>query len=284
MVENKFTNAEQEYEAHAEYFTNVKFAYRERESKLYFYEKLYNNDDVAVDAKVLQQAKANLKDVKQEYKVRDERMKVLSKEMNELDTEIEELKLKRDNLKKKNELMGANKEKLKVIKNNLNNQNSIKVQLDKARAENAEIVRNMQQMENKLQGQDLEKLLEEEKRLQEKKENLSTKVKRMTIVNTENNMEEIYFWQKALSDFYKNFFGEIKHEVQKDGKTCVLTMFTKREDIEEVKITLYNKKLTDIQIFGKKLELYMETYLKLKELCLMANDPRMFLMYIIILE
>ena len=271
---------EAEFEALTEYFTNVKFAYRERESKLYFYEKLENNEECALDSKVLEQAKNNLQEVKEVYEKREEKMKVLSGEIFDLQNKLQLSETKKKELKREVDAMKMNKDRLQVIKNNLKNQNSIKEQLEKAKIANAEKIKSINLMQTKLEGNDLQELLHEENKLQEKKKSLTSRVKRMTIVNTENNMEDIYFWQKALLCFNKKLFGEIKHEISSDENTLTISCLTESEEISRVEIKIKKQKLTDIQIYGENIQKYMEEYLKIKEKCLFLNDPKLILLFV----
>ena len=275
----KGTNIENQFEELNEYFSNVKFAYKERKSKMFFYDSILLDEAVAIDTKVLEQAKKNLQEVKAEYREREKKSKTLCLELDELDRNYKEKEAERMLLQEKLDMLKKNSNKLNLIKKHLSMENDMKTQLDTLIKENTEKEAKLDKTRAFLENDEVKEAEKIEGELIAKMNEMNAKVKRMTLINTETDIEEIYFWYKALAEMYKSLFGNISYEITNEGRNYKISFNFSSKNIKEATITLVDKNLKDVQLTGDNLNLFMEEYIKVKELCIKTNDPRLFLLF-----
>ena len=275
----KGTNIENQFEELNEYFSNVKFAYKERKSKMFFYDSILLEEAVAIDTKVLEQAKKNLQEVKAEYREREKKSKTLCLELDELDRNYKEKEAERMLLQEKLDMLKKNSNKLNLIKKHLSMENDMKTQLDTLIKENTEKEAKLDKTRAFLENDEVKEAEKIEGELIAKMNEMNAKVKRMTLINTETDIEEIYFWYKALAEMYKSLFGNISYEISNEGRNYKISFNFSSKNIKEATITLVDKNLKDVQLTGDNLNLFMEEYIKVKELCIKTNDPRLFLLF-----
>ncbi|KAL6122325.1 hypothetical protein NUSPORA_00626 [Nucleospora cyclopteri] len=255
-----------------EYFNNVKFAYRERQSKMYFYQSM-DADEIYVGQKVIEQAKENLQAVKNNFEEKNLKIKQLAEETVELEgkatekkNEVEQLKLSIKTLKEENV-------KMRFIGENLSNKKGLKEQLEGVNLQIKNTQLEVRNLNSFLEEDRINSYKAEEKSLMEQKKELGKNVKRLTIMNTENDIEEIFFWYNSVVDFYRGLFGEVKYKI--DEGILEITVVGKKR---EIKLILIDKKLRDIQIVNLEEERMeeerMKEFLKYKEWCIGMNDGR----------
>lgn len=265
-------NIENEFNYIKEYFQNVKFAYKERKSKLYFYQNLINKNIDFVTFNTIKTAKENLKNTKNTFKELNDSIKSLSNEIYFQNIEMKNLSKEYIELTKTLEKITMKNQNMETIKFNLNNQNTILKQYNDIKSKNNLLYSDILKIKKKMQFNEINELIIKHQSIENEKISLSKKIRRLTLINTTNDIEDIFYWQKMISTIYKIIFGEIKYKIM-DNKYKI-TIFYKIE----LNLIICNKTLIDIDITD-----YNETEIKnftiLKEWCIKMNDPRLILIY-----
>lgn len=268
----ELNNIENEFSYIKEYFRNVKFAYKERKSKLYFYQNLINKNIDFIAFNTIKTAKEDLKNTKNTFKELNDSIKSLSNEIYFQNIEIKNLSKEYMELTKTLEKITVKNQNMETIKFNLSNQNTILKQYNDIKLKNNLLYNNILQIKKKMQFNELNELMIKQQSIENEKISLSKKIRRLTLVNTTNDIEDIFYWQKMISTIYKTIFGEIKYKII-DNKYKI-TIFYKIE----LNLTICNKTLIDIDITDYN-EAEIKNFTILKEWCIKINDPRLILIY-----
>lgn len=288
-----------------DHFTNVKFAYRERQSKFHFYSAIEEDSQIfsQLNNALLDASKENLTQVKKTYEEKDKNIEKTSEELHLLETEEEKLSQEKKRLLEEINALNSTINNLSTLKESVTNQSSIKDQLTIVKENNTSIQNNIDNMHKTLNSSEKEELLQKEKKSMNTKRELSKRVKRLTVVNTENDIEEIYYWQKAIQEIYKTALGEIEvisgdnnrdinnganinngasinRDINNSSTACELVLRNISTSYGPVSLsfTVSNKKLLDITPLEMP-EKYIGEFMQLKEQCIKIDDPRILLTY-----
>ncbi|ORD93154.1 hypothetical protein ECANGB1_925 [Enterospora canceri] len=262
-------NLENEYESIKDYFTSVKFAYRERESKKFFYDNLHD-DGVSISGRVLEQSKANLRSVKRIYEEKSESMSGLSKEQFEIETEIRESERERDKLAEEINALQSDANRLEIIRSSGERQRGLEEQLGAMKAENGKTQLRLNETRAICDRNEIDDLLRKERELIERKRELTGEVRRLTVAGSEEEIEEVFCWHRMLGEFYKALFGEV--EVKKEGNRVWVTVTVTGR--MRVTVTVVGKRVVEIEAADCP-ESMAAAFVRCRSLCLRIGDPRL---------
>lgn len=236
-MDEDFTTIEHDFLHMKDYFNNYKFTYKERKSKLDFFQ----NITMAVVQElgdVIASTKQQLVEAKNIYKQLDVEIRELSQEVYE-----EEIKNKR-----KEEQTKELEIKEKELNEELKRLEEIDVQVREKEGMNEELDRIEEQIKGMYVqiGEEreansqlvLESKLKEEERLKKEKIELAEKQKRLTIVNIEAYIEELYNWNEQMNKILSLVFGKIEINEEERGIVMRITA-----DGAQLAVTLKGKQI-----------------------------------------
>ena len=236
-MDEDFTTIEHDFLHMKDYFNNYKFTYKERKSKLDFFQ----NITMAVVQElgdVIASTKQQLVEAKNIYKQLDVEIRELSQEVYE-----EEIKNKR-----KEEQTKELEIKEKELNEELKRLEEIDVQVREKEGMNKELDRIEEQIKGMYVqiGEEreansqlvLESKLKEEERLKIEKIELAEKQKRLTIVNIEAYIEELYNWNEQMNKILSLVFGKIEINEEERGIVMRITA-----DGAQLAVTLKGKQI-----------------------------------------
>lgn len=269
-MDDDYSTIEHDFLHVKDYFSNYKFTYKERRSKLDFLLNISNEPSQDI-SELIASSKEQLVEVKNVYKNIDEEIKDLSVKIYK-----EQMTLKKNTDQFKQ--LEANEELLQERVNHLKNLHEKILVNDKLNEELEQIEQEVNtlfvELETKralLDAPLTEAKTEEEQSLREIRNDLAAKQKRLTIINTENYMEDIFYWEKQYLGILEKIFGSVNVSVVDDR--CNLKV-TKNNNVLE--INTKGKKLLDCIISRSEAD---DEFDKIKEYCLSINDPKLVLMY-----
>ncbi|ORD92819.1 hypothetical protein A0H76_2864 [Hepatospora eriocheir] len=102
----------------------------------------------------------------------------------------------------------------------------------------------------------------------------------MTLMPSENKLEEIHNWYLSLLGVYRKLFGEF--EVSFSSNKCEMTIFNKVYEYS-VKLIIENNKLQQI-VFINIPESMLQVYNEVREWCIRLNDSRLIMHFLTNLE
>lgn len=262
-----------------DYFSNYKFTYKERRSKLDFLLNI-TNEPARDTTSLIASSKEQLVEAKNIYKKLDEEMKELS-----VETYNEEQSLARntERLAELNELESSLQREYshlvdlheKVLINDRLNEEFDKIE-DGINGIFSEI-------ENKralISASPVESKLEEERQLKETRNDLAAKQRRLTIINTENYIEDIFYWEKQYLEVLEKIFGTITISSSEDRSCLKVTMNNPLKNNPVLEMNIKGKRLLDCFISKNSLtEEQLAEFEKIKEYSLKINEARLLLIY-----
>lgn len=274
MNEPDYTTIEHDFLHVKDYFSNYKFTYKERRSKLDFLLNI-NNEPARDTSSLIASSKEQLVEVKNTYKEIDEELKGLSVEvfneeqaLMEATTQLNELSSLEAALQKEyNQLLGLH-EKI-LINDKLNEE------FDGVERCLKEVLVEIESKKVQLEGPSLESKQEEERQLREKRNDLAAKQRRLTIINTETYIEDIFYWKKHYLEILEKIFGVVEVTSTED-RTCL--KISRNEAVLEVNIK--GKQLIDCflsrKAFSEEKQIEFE---RIKKYSLQIDDIRYLLIY-----
>ncbi|KAI5169738.1 hypothetical protein PAEPH01_0957 [Pancytospora epiphaga] len=277
MVED-FTTIEHDFLHTKDYFNNYKFTYKERKSKLDFFQNI-NNSTVQDTTPLMELAKSQLVEVKKQYKEMDAEIRRLSQEIHVLEQQFSErgsylssLQAEEEALKKECENLGTLDEKLRINE-------SLNVELDVIEAEIKSHYARMDESQSAIVFFDLDRKRREEEELRMYKQELAAKQKRLTVINTESYIEDIYCWHKQLKDLLESIFGVIT--VETVDSRVVFRIALNGIQVEAV---IGDRKVLSASISGELSESVVLQLNECRDVCIRTNNLLLFLAYTFLLE
>ncbi|ELA41819.1 uncharacterized protein VICG_01171 [Vittaforma corneae ATCC 50505] len=262
-----------------DYFSNYKFTYKERRSKLDFLLNI-SNEPAHDTTSLIASSKEQLVEVKHIYKKLDEEMKELSVEV------YNEEQLLSQNTEKLNELNKLESSLQKEYNHLVDLHEKVLVN-DKLNEEFDEIENGIKRVFGEIESKksligtfSIESKLEEERQLKEVRNDLAAKQRRLTIINTENYIEDIFYWEKQYLEVLEKIFGTITINSSEDRSCLKITMNNPSKNNPVLEINIKGKKLLDCFIsknnFTEKQQAEFE---RIKEYSLKLNEVRPLLIY-----
>lgn len=258
----RYSTIERDYDSIKREFKNAKFAYIERDAKIYFLESFDQKLTLNLE-KFLEEGKNRLVSVKKEGIKIEEEIKNLSAQVFKTKNEIKNIFIdykKLNNLKEKNKGKEAKLEKQEKIK-------KLKLKFSKICKEAKKkvlISENLIEKEKELKNNQTQQKLVI---LQNKFQELQVKQKRWSRIIYDEMLDDTYTWYKKIRNLIEYFFGEI-------GK------IHKKENGFDMEILQKNKTFTLSIRKGKFVSVsgheYDDNLVKISNLCLRIESPHFF--------
>lgn len=274
MVED-FSTIEHDFLQVRDYFNNYKFIYKERKSKLDFFKNI-NAEAPQDTTDLLNSSKEQLVTVKQIYKDFDEEIKSLSQEIYTRELENENKKQEISELSQEEQELIEKYERLCSIGEKLRVNESLNEEFDKIENEIKDMCQKIEINKEFLNNIDLNSKLQEEQELKNLKQELAAKQKRLTIINTDNYIEDIYSWYEGVDEFFRKLFGNITLQMIDDR--CVIKIEYNDGNLE---VILKNKRIHEINFNCSVSESLLDRIDEVKAYCSKIGDIRILFAFLL---
>lgn len=265
-MEEDFSTIEHDFIHTKDYFNNCKFNYKERKSKLDFFQNI-NSASPQDTTFLLEEAKSKLVEVKQHYKDLDQEIRQQSQEIFDYESKIaakrsalEELNVEEDMLRKNSDSLAALDEKLRINAD-------LNEELDQIEEEIRSFYLRIDEAKNMIGSSPIENKRREESECKVIKQELAAKQKRLTIINTDCYIEDIYYWYDCLCQILKNIFGSI--DVKFVENRMVFKMIADQTQLE---ISLKDNRMIDASLSGPATEELAMNFHGYKGYCIKINN------------
>lgn len=256
-----------------DYFSNYKFTYKERRSKLDFLQNIVNEPGHDTSS-LIASSKEQLVEVKSIFKKTDLEIRELSKNVYEEEEKLKSNKVILENLEREEEMLNEELVNLTALNENILIYDKFNSELDEVENEIKNSFLELQNTVNSIAPEVIESKIEEEKILKEERNDLASKQRRLTIINTDNFIEDIFYWKRNYLDFLEKIFGIITINVSGDKfafkvsqNETVLEFIVKGKHLIEA----YLSKNQPIEI--------LEEFEKIKEYSCTINDAKPLLYF-----
>lgn len=256
-----------------DYFSNYKFTYKERRSKLDFLQNITNEPchDTTV---LIASSKEQLVEVKNIYKNTDLEIRELSKSIFIEEESLKENKRILEDLSNEEENLKNELARLTRLNETILIYDKLNGELDEVENEINKVFVDIENTSNAIDPTSVESKKNEEKNLREERNDLAAKQRRLTIINTENYIEDIYFWKRSYLDILEKVFGAIT--VTATGDKFNLKV-VKNESVLEVVVK--GKMLSEAYLSKNQCVETLEEFEKIKEYAFMINDAKPMLSF-----
>lgn len=258
-----------------DYFSNYKFTYKERKSKLDFLLNI-NSVPVGDTSSLISSSKQQLVDVKNVYKEIDQELKNLSLDVYKEETLLEDNKKVHKRLCEEEEQLNEEFKKYSVLSEKLELNDRLNQEFDLIDGEIKSIFLEIDNLKSEMNPMKIESKSAEEKQLKDLKCELAAKQKRLTIINTDNYIEDSYYWHKQYEMMLERAFGELNIR-SVDDKICIKLQKSENQYIE---IMLQDKKIVDASISKHFSEEKIREFEAFKEYSIQINDARLLLSFL----
>lgn len=211
--EEDFSTIEHDFLHTKDYFSNYKFPYKERKSRLDFYQNIHS---VALQdtTPLLESAKAQLVEVKQQYKELDQQIKALSLDIYATDLRLYQKKASLEALDEEEKSLREELEQTRQLDERMQINSNLNEELGMLDTEIKSYYDKINQQRNDLECCDLVAIQAEETELRAQKQELLAKQKRLTVLNTDSYIEDLYLWHQQLQKILEGIFGFISVRVE----------------------------------------------------------------------
>lgn len=256
-----------------DYFNNYKFTYKERRSKLDFLQNITNEPGHDTSS-LIASSKEQLVEVKNVYKKTDAEIKELSKSIFEEQEKLQSNTLFLENLSREEEQLRNELARLTILNENILIYDRFTNELDELENEIKNTLLELENTVSSINPDNIESLSNEEKILREERNELASKQRRLTIINTDNFIEDIFYWKRNYLDFLENIFGEITVSVSGDRFTLKIVL---KENILE--LTVKGKQLIEAYLSKNVSTEILEEFERVKEYSFKINDAKPLLSF-----
>lgn len=274
-MKEDFSTIEHDYLHVKDCFNNIKFTYKERKGKLDFLQNIYSNT-IQDSTPLLDTYKKQLEDVKSVYKLIDDEIKNYSSLIfeEELDLKknkeiLEKLAIEEQKLNKEFDSIKDLSEKME-LNDKLNYElDNIEIEIKKIFSENENLGNEINKSSNLLSSKE-----EEINSLKALKTELAVKQKRLTIINIDNYIEDVYCWFELVNDIFNKIFGKITF--YSDYEKYFIKVQKENDFIE---VVLKDKKIVDATISKNLSEEKFKEFEKILNYSREINDCRLLLLF-----
>ena len=268
-----FSTIEHDFLHMKDYFSNYKFTYKERRSKLDFLQNITNEPGHDTSS-LIASSKEQLVEVKNIYKKTDVEIRELSKSIFEEQEKLQSNMLFLENLSKEEEQLRNEMARLNSLNENILIYDKFNSELDEIEKEIKSTFIELEDTMTAINPENLEALATEEKILREERNDLASKQRRLTIINTDNFIEDIFYWKRNYLDFLEQIFGQITVSISGDKFTFKVTQ---KENILE--FVVKGKQLIESYLSKNLPSEILEEFERMKEYSIKINDARPLLSF-----
>ncbi|AFM97903.1 hypothetical protein EHEL_030040 [Encephalitozoon hellem ATCC 50504] len=275
---NRYETADHDYMHAKDYFNNYKFGYIERTTKTLLLQSLRPEDRQGEDLlTILNQSKSQLKDVKS---IGQEASRSIS-ELSELIYDAKNKLLKYEEmLKYEIEREKSSKEecaRLESLDENLRIYDELVSQFDRGCKEMQENAEKINALKKEIEMLSTSEAEEELKSIKSRRDKLSGRKKRLSLITMESYIEDSYNWYRKALEFIRNVFGIDLVTVEQENNEMYmrLKVFTC-----EVGIFVRDGRMIESKLYGTSNEDLALLFPSLSKLAISINDPRILLMLV----
>lgn len=265
-MEEDFKTIEHDFLHIKDHFNNCKFNYKERLSKYDFFQNI-ECVTIPETGTLLEESKNNLVEVKKVYKELDKEIKENSLEIYGYETKLRDGNRYVEELDIEEKEMARRFKELTELQSKLRINADLNSELDVIEIEINKVNQNIDKIKNELTHLNLESLKKEEEELKAIKHELAAKQKRLTIVNTESYIEDIYYWYEKLNFLFENIFGKINLEMVDNQ-----LVFKMQNEKIYLEVFWKDNKIVDAKLYGSVKEEVFNRFNLLKDVCIEKNN------------
>lgn len=243
-MEEDFSTIEHDFLHMKDCFNNYKFAYKERKSKLDFFQNI-GGAAVRESSGLIALAKQQLVEAKNVYKRLDGELKVLSQELYEAEIRCSEQRAAIESLEEQESQLHGELDRLMKLEEQMKISEDMNAELDKIEEE---IKWTYGQIEAGKPAQlqaEFDERKKEEAKLYEIKQGIAEKQRRLTIVTIDSYIEDLYIWHQRVAALLEAVFGKIETEQSENG--CIIRITT--GDAQLVAL-VQDRKLREAKLVG----------------------------------
>lgn len=273
---NRYDTADHDYMHAKDYFNNYKFGYIERTTKTLLLQSLSPEDRQTEDLLViLNQSKAQLKDVKHISKEASKSISELSVLIYEMRARLSACEEKLRSEVEREKHLSEESSKLESLDESLRTYDELSGMFERGCQEiqeNTEKIKALKRDIAMLSTKDAE---EELRNIRLKREKLSGKHRRLSLMMMENHLEELYTWYRSAIEFTKKVFDISLLTVEQEDNEMYLRF--KVLD-SEVGVFIRDGRMVDSKLYNTNNEEIQSVFGTLRGLAELINDPRILLM------
>lgn len=277
-MDDDYSTIEHDFLHVKDYFSNYKFTYKERKSKLDFLLNI-GNESIQDTTSLITSSKEQLVEVKNVYKQIDKEMKDLSIEVYEEEANLRQATERLEILLEEEKRLEQEHGHLYSIGEKLLINDKLNQEFDAMEHEINNLFVGIDHLKSQVDSSKIESKLAEEKKLRELRNDLAAKQKRLTIVNTDNYIEDIYCWYKQYQEILEIVVGVLDISIEEE-KCCVQIKRSTDGNDYVVEVILRGKSLIDTSISKNVPEDKYKEFEQLKEYSMKINDARLLLLFL----
>lgn len=270
-MEDDFSTIEHDFLHTMDYFSNYKFTYKERKSKLDFFQNI-GNASVQDTTGLLESAKAQLVEVKQQYKGLDEEIRALSQAIYDHDVRIAQKTEALAGLSAQERALAEECAGLAALDEKLRINDGLNSELDEVESEIKDYYARIDQGRAIIDSSAVRAKQEEEAALKSIRGDLITKQKRLTVINTDSYTEDIYYWYQQAQCLLQGVFGALDVQMV-DGRVVLRITVGK----SQISVTLNNRRMETATISGSPSEEMARRFHEHRGYCVEVNNMMLLL-------
>ncbi len=266
MVDDDFKTIEHDFLHIKDHFNNCKFNYKERLSKYDFLQNIECSSIPEVDM-LVEEAKKSLVEVKNVYNELDKEIRSYSQELYSYETKINDILRYKEELEVEEKEAIERYEKIKKLEENFQINYDLNKELDNIEKEIKEINLKIDKTREEMGYIDISSVKKEEEELRMIKQDLAAKQKRLTIVNTDSYIEDIYYWYEQINRIFQMIFGKISLEMNENRLICKM-----ENDEMYLELIWKDNKLWDANLYGSIKDEVFNGFNEIKNKCISNNN------------
>lgn len=261
-----------------DYFSNYKFTYKERKSKLDFLLNI-GNETVQDTTSLITSSKDQLVEVKNVYKQIDKEIKDLSVKVYEEEVNLKQATKHLEALLEEEKSLEQEYNYLYSLNEKLLVNDKLNQEFDTMEHEINSLFVGIDNFRSLIDSSKTESKLTEERELRELRNDLAAKQKRLTIINTDNYIEDIYYWHKQYQEIMEKLVGTLSISTG-EGKCSIRIQRSDGNNSYIIEVALRGKHMIDASISKNVEEEMLKEFERLKGYSLKINDARLLLLFL----
>ena len=273
---DRYETADHDYMHAKDYFNNYKFGYIERTTKMLLLQSLKVENREAPDLlTILSNSKVQLKSVKSVSSDASKLITELSEATHGMEMRLKECeKTLREEQQREIDL-AQEYSRIEILDENLRSYDELVVQFDKKCQDIQQHVDKIDSLRKKLVQLETTDAEENLRSMRAKKENLSARQRRLSLVTMENYMEESYAWYSRAVEFVKNIFGIQIVTVEQENNEMYMRFKALACDIG---MFVKDGAIVDCKLYNSNDEILESIFRSISKVAVLVNEPRMLFM------
>lgn len=275
---NRYETADHDYMHAKDYFSNYKFGYIERTTKTLLLQSLRPDQRQPEDLLgILNQSKSQLKSVKQVGKDASAAIAKLSELIHDAKERLLKCEEMLSDEEARERALAEEYSRLESLDEGLRTYDELAALFDKGCKEVQEGIDRMNAVKREVEALSTREVEDELARMRERKEKLSARQKRLSLITMESYVEDSYTWYVRALEFVENAFGIRLVTVEQESNEMYM-----RFDASgcEVGIFIRDGQMVDSKLYNASDGNAALSFEALSRLATLVNDPRILLMQV----